>query len=189
MCLYKPGSSALFGHPRCDLSIWLFIELILRCYWDATKRSKTLTLSKGGYMTLLEWRWKSIIKHAEVLVLILDTTVPTGFSCSAMVSGTGHAYNLSCPCLRLSWKSNRVVFTQANGIDSCKITKRCCICRKQRVVSLQRYTGVPVHRDIFCHDTNIIYWTSYRDIYDTFTYASTNMRKQSSISAHPPSAL
>ena len=29
-------------------------------------------------------------------------------------------------------------------------------------VGLQRYTGVQVHRDIFCHDTNID-----RDIYDT----------------------
>ena len=44
-------------------------------------------------------------------------------------------------------------------------------------LGLQRYIGVPVHRDIFCHDTNIVYWTSYRDIYDTFTYASTNMGK------------
>ena len=25
------------------------------------------------------------------------------------------------------------------------------------LVGLQRYTGVPVHRDIFCHDTNIVY--------------------------------
>ena len=24
-------------------------------------------------------------------------------------------------------------------------------------VGLQRYTGVPVHHNIFCHDTNIIY--------------------------------
>ena len=44
-------------------------------------------------------------------------------------------------------------------------------------VGLQWYTGVPVRRDIFCHDTNIVYWTSYRDIYDTFTNASTNMGK------------
>ena len=34
-----------------------------------------------------------------------------------------------------------------------------------------------MHHDIFCHDTNTLYWTSYRDIYDTFTYASTNMGK------------
>ena len=44
-------------------------------------------------------------------------------------------------------------------------------------LGLQWYTSVLVHRDIFCHDTNIVYWTSYRDIYDTFTYASTNMGK------------
>ena len=44
-------------------------------------------------------------------------------------------------------------------------------------LGLQRYTGVPVHRNIFWHDTNIVYWTSYRDIYDTSTYASTNMGK------------
>ena len=51
-------------------------------------------------------------------------------------------------------------------------------------VGLQRYTGVPVRRDISCHDTNIVYWTSYCDIYNTFAYAyaSTNMGKQSSIS-------
>ena len=42
-------------------------------------------------------------------------------------------------------------------------------------IGLQRYTSVPVHHDILCHDTNIVYWTSYRDIYDTFTYTSTNM--------------
>ena len=59
------------------------------------------------------------------------------------------------------------------------------ICHDGWALCLQRYTGVPVDRDIFCHDTNIVYWTSYRDIYDTFTYASTNMGKQSSISAHP----
>ena len=29
----------------------------------------------------------------------------------------------------------------------------------------------------FWHNTNIIYWTSYRDIYDAFTYVSTNMGK------------
>ena len=45
----------------------------------------------------------------------------------------------------------------------------------QMVLGLQRYTGVSVHRDIFCHDRNIVYWTSYRDINDTFT--STNMGK------------
>ena len=45
------------------------------------------------------------------------------------------------------------------------------------LLGLQRYTGVPVHCDIFCHGTNIVYWTSYRDIYDTFTYASTSMGK------------
>ena len=46
-------------------------------------------------------------------------------------------------------------------------------------IDLQWYTVVPVHRIIFCHDTNIVYWTRYRDIYDTFwfTYASTNMGK------------
>ena len=37
-------------------------------------------------------------------------------------------------------------------------------------LGLQRYNGVPVRRDIFCHVTNIIYWTNH-DIYDTFTYA------------------
>ena len=37
-------------------------------------------------------------------------------------------------------------------------------------IRLQQYTGVPVHRDMFCHNTNIVHWTSYRDIYDTFTY-------------------
>ena len=51
------------------------------------------------------------------------------------------------------------------------------ICHDGWALCLQRYTGVPVDRDIFCHDTNIVYWTSYRDIYDTFTYASTNMGK------------
>ena len=45
------------------------------------------------------------------------------------------------------------------------------------LLGLQRYTGVPVRRNIFCHDTNIVYWTSYHDIYDTSTYASTNMGK------------
>ena len=30
---------------------------------------------------------------------------------------------------------------------------------------------------MFCHDTVIVYWTGYRDIYNTFTYASTNMGK------------
>ena len=45
-------------------------------------------------------------------------------------------------------------------------------------IGLQRYTGVPVHCNRFCHDTDIIvYWTSYRNIYDTFTYASTNVEK------------
>ena len=48
-------------------------------------------------------------------------------------------------------------------------------------LGLQWYTGVPVHCDIFCHDINIVYWKSYCDIYDTFTYiyiyASTNMGK------------
>ena len=44
-------------------------------------------------------------------------------------------------------------------------------------VGLQWYTGVPVYHDIFCHEVNIIYWTSYCDIYNTFTYASTNMGK------------
>ena len=40
---------------------------------------------------------------------------------------------------------------------------------------LQGCNDTPVHHDIFCHDTNIVYQTSYQDIYDTFTYASTNM--------------
>ena len=44
-------------------------------------------------------------------------------------------------------------------------------------LGLQRYNGVPVHRDIFYHDTNIVYWTNYRVIYDTFTYASTNKQQ------------
>ena len=44
-------------------------------------------------------------------------------------------------------------------------------------LGLQQHTGVPVHRNIFCHDTNIVYWTSYHNTYDTFTYASTNMEK------------
>ena len=47
-------------------------------------------------------------------------------------------------------------------------------------LGLQRYTGVSVHHT-FCCDTNTVYWTSYCDIYDTFTYmymyASTNMGK------------
>ena len=37
-----------------------------------------------------------------------------------------------------------------------------------------------IHRCIaifFCHDTNIVYWTSYCDICNTFTYVSTNMGK------------
>ena len=53
-------------------------------------------------------------------------------------------------------------------------------------LGLQRYTSVPMHRDIFLPRYGyIVYWTNYRDIYDTFTYASTNMGKQSLISAHP----
>ena len=52
-----------------------------------------------------------------------------------------------------------------------------CTLYLQCTIGLQWYTGVPVHCDIFCHDTNIVYWTSYHDIYDTFTYASTNMGK------------
>ena len=39
-------------------------------------------------------------------------------------------------------------------------------------------------RDIFCHDTNIIYWTSYLNICDTFTYASTNMGKHCLVLMH-----
>ena len=40
----------------------------------------------------------------------------------------------------------------------------------------------------FWHNTNIIYWTSYRDIYDAFTYVLNKHGKAlSSISAHPPS--
>ena len=45
------------------------------------------------------------------------------------------------------------------------------------LVGLQRYAGVPVHLNIFYRDTNIVYWTSYHDIYETFTHASTNMGK------------
>ena len=54
-----------------------------------------------------------------------------------------------------------------------------CLKKKEAVpLGLQRYTSVPVHRNIFCHDISIVYWTiSYRDIYDTFSYASTNMGK------------
>ena len=44
-------------------------------------------------------------------------------------------------------------------------------------LGLQHYTGVLVRCDIFCHDMNIVYRTRYRDIYDTFTYASTNTGK------------
>ena len=44
-------------------------------------------------------------------------------------------------------------------------------------IGLQRYTVIPVHRNIFGHDTNIVRWTSYSYINDTFTYASTNMGK------------
>ena len=46
-------------------------------------------------------------------------------------------------------------------------------------LGLQRYIGVPVHHDIFCHIIWIsyIYWTSYHSVYDTFTYASANMGK------------
>ena len=44
-------------------------------------------------------------------------------------------------------------------------------------LGLQQYTGVPVHRNIFCHDMNIVCRTSYRDIYNTFTHASRNMGK------------
>ena len=40
---------------------------------------------------------------------------------------------------------------------------------------IHRRTGTLQY--FFCHDTNIVYRTSYRDIYDTFTYASTNMGK------------
>ena len=71
------------------------------------------------------------------------------------------------------------------GMCSVMITKKSTILNwlaldsKKTVclLGLQRYTGVPVHPDIFCHNTNIVYWTSYHDIYDTFTYASTNMGK------------
>ena len=31
-------------------------------------------------------------------------------------------------------------------------------------LGLQRYTGAPVNRDIFCHDTNIDTWMGYRCI-------------------------
>ena len=42
---------------------------------------------------------------------------------------------------------------------------------------LQQYTSVLVHRDIFCHDTNIVYWTNYCDICNAFALycTSTNM--------------
>ena len=44
-------------------------------------------------------------------------------------------------------------------------------------IGLQWYNSILVHHNTSCHDTNIVYWTSYCDIYDTFTYASTNMGK------------
>ena len=57
-------------------------------------------------------------------------------------------------------------------------------------LGLQRYTSVPVHCDIFCHNTNIVYWTSYHDIYDTFTHVCINKHGKalSSISVQYPSA-
>ena len=49
-----------------------------------------------------------------------------------------------------------------------------------RPATIHRCIGTS--QDFFCLDTNIVYWTSYHDINDTFTYASTNMGKHGTAS-------
>ena len=47
-------------------------------------------------------------------------------------------------------------------------------CISARPATIHRCTGTSRY---FCHNTNIVSWTSYRYIYDTFTYVSSNMGK------------
>ena len=82
------------------------------------------------------------------------------------------------PLVGLIWKYTKLLLNYLTlSLPKANFTKPRKVLNVDKVIGLQRYTGVSVHRDIFCHNTNIVYRTSYHDTYDTFTHASTNMGK------------